>query len=265
MKRRTKVVALATSLLVGVSMIGVGFATWVISKDMTETVTGNVTAETVQDEALTENDFKVTPKTEGTDIHFGKPATTSIENAWLTNADGKVENLTVEFTLTVSANVGTIVVDFSSADAGWTTATTAGYISDTVTFTYADSTSEAADYFTTASSVKNQFTLTKNTAADWGSVSSAVSITITATFAWGDAFGSQNPYNFFNTDHKNTDHMSEFGGAFAADGKYNEQYGSMPAYEYAEKALSGLYTALYGTSGSASQVKYNFKFTVNHV
>lgn len=265
MKRRTKVVALATSLLVGVSMIGVGFATWVISKDMTETVSGNVTAETVRDDALDESDFSLGSST-GQSIHFGKPSTTDIENAWLTNDDGIVENLTVEFTLTVSANVGKIVIEFSSDDEGWTTATGAGYISDTVTFNYSDEADDDKEYFNVDDDTDNKFTLTKNEDADWDSVSGGtVEITITATFAWGAAFGGENPYDFFNgSNHKNTDLMSEFGEEFAEDGDYND-YGSIPAYQYAEQALTGLYEAIYGSdSGEESQVQYNFTFTVTH-
>lgn len=99
MKRKT--LTLTLSILACLALIGVGFASWIISAEVSATpAEGSFIVDTVNDKsykvegAWLNNQSKIT---------FGAPATmNNVENAWLTNnSEDKKENLTVTYQLTV--------------------------------------------------------------------------------------------------------------------------------------------------------------------
>ena len=102
MKRKT--LTLVLCLLTVMSLVGVGFASWVISADTSEKVEGNIVVDTVSDARYT----LTISKPEVVDIYLTGPQ--GATNGWLTytaSNDKKTVNLTVEYTFTVTKNDGT--------------------------------------------------------------------------------------------------------------------------------------------------------------
>lgn len=102
MKRKT--LTLTLSILACLALIGVGFASWIISADAAKKAEGSFIVDTVNDKSY---------KVEGTwlgnqsKITFGAPATMNEVNPWLTNnSEGKTENLTVTYQLSVTYGDG---------------------------------------------------------------------------------------------------------------------------------------------------------------
>lgn len=204
MKRRTKVVALATSLLVGVSMIGVGFASWVISNSVEGSATGNVTAESV---AVADVELEVTPS-DGATIHFGAPKDMNLPQAWLTNTESDKESLAVSFTIKLK---GVDHIDLAlhidsqdkptSDGTNWTEAQTRNFVGDvTYSLGSVDSGSLAGRTDGTSNyeigSSDGKITASKSQAPN---MSTEYTIVVVATFKWGSHFGEQNPYTYYNT------------------------------------------------------------------
>lgn len=256
MKRRTKVVALATSLLVGVSMMGVGFAAWVISNNAEATATGNITAEAIKDEALTENDFKITDGASGTTITYGVPENANVNDAshWL-HADSatKTELLTHAITFSVSSNVNTISVAYAASGSniegteknGWDLAVERGYVG-AISYSISGQDVNSKAYFTGTGT-----TFTKNTEADFGNTN--VTITITVQFTWGSHFGGQNPYEYY-AGKAMSDSRSD-GYSLGSSSEWTNTAGT-----YKDDALA----SLQDLETILNNVSYSLKFTAAH-
>ncbi len=175
MKRKT--LTLTLCLLVCLSLIGVGFASWIITKNVDENVDGNIVVDVVEDQRYSIETEWVGSKNS---LVFGyDPNVTQVENAWLTNTTTdttKNENLTVTLKVIVK-NAGAAVdkkpvatisiVD--DADTNWAKAKAANLVTDpTATVTKVEGEGNTGVY----------------------------NITITA--AWGTAFDSTNPYTYYN-------------------------------------------------------------------
>lgn len=106
MKRKT--LTLVLCLLTVMSLVGVGFASWVISADASQTVTGDIIVDTVTDERY---DLEIGTVT-ATDIIFAAPESKeNYTNAWLTQkfaADETTiyENLIVSYPCTLTKKDG---------------------------------------------------------------------------------------------------------------------------------------------------------------
>lgn len=97
MKRKT--LTLTLSILACLALIGVGFASWIISAEAKKEATGNIIVDTVADKTYVVSGEWLENKSS---IIFGAPATMNESNPWLTNdSEGKTENLTVTYQLTV--------------------------------------------------------------------------------------------------------------------------------------------------------------------
>lgn len=196
MKLRTKAVAIAASVVVGVSMLGVGFASWVIAnQSATGTASGNIKADSVSDSSTT---LEITEGAAGQNIVFGAPSTQMTEDAWLTNDSDTTEALTATFKLTVSENIGNISVSLASTgygdEDGFWKAVEEGYL--------------VAPVVSISGSVAGAFSVQTGTLSEDGTVTIAresqtaitdgATITVTLTFGWGNKFGNKNPYNYYN-------------------------------------------------------------------
>lgn len=115
MKRKT--LTLTLSILACLALIGVGFASWIISAGATKNAEGSFIVDTVTDNRLvatgrwiTINGEEVTSNDNSAKVSFGAPATMDNTKAWLTN-DGKgtVAKLTVVYELTVKTKGGEFV------------------------------------------------------------------------------------------------------------------------------------------------------------
>lgn len=99
MKRKT--LTLTLSILACLALIGVGFASWIISADATKNEKGNIIVDTVTDKSYVIS--AASWKDGNSKISFGAPKEMNVEGAWLTNdSTDKKENLTVTYQLTVT-------------------------------------------------------------------------------------------------------------------------------------------------------------------
>lgn len=174
MKRKT--LTLTLSILACLALIGVGFASWVISAEVSATpAEGSFIVDTVNDKSY---------KVEGawldsqSKITFGAPATMNASNPWLTNdSEGKTENLTVTYQLTVT----------------YGNETKATGIANKIT---AVVTAPADKNYTAAVNGKLIIAPTNATVVEAPEGNGKYNITV--TYQWGEHFGNVNPYTYYN-------------------------------------------------------------------
>lgn len=194
MKRRT--LTLMICLLSVLSLVSVGFASWIITANDTEDVTGNIQIETV-----TDNRVFIVESTTGAgieasnDIVFGAPETPeTFANPWFTHKEMATENLsaTIKFKV-VDAKDEVVAAD-----------------KVTVTANIELVGGKSFDDLLTAEYIKAVPTVTP--ARDGDGV-----YTITVTLNWGAKWGNKNPYNYYNALDVATygDHAAEHIAAFA--------------------------------------------------
>ena len=174
MKRKT--LTLTLSILACLALIGVGFASWIISADTSATDQGSFIVDTVTDKSY---------KVEGTwldnqsKITFGAPATmNNTSDTWLTNdSTDKKENLTVTYKLTVTYGNGSKAAGIANKITAVVTAP------------------ENANY-TAAVNGKLIIAPTNATVVETGEGTGVYNITV--TYQWGEHFGKVNPYTYYN-------------------------------------------------------------------
>lgn len=106
MKRKT--LTLTLSILACLALIGVGFASWIISADTSTNAEGNIIVDTVTDKSYVISEASW--KDGNSKISFGAPKEMKEPNAWLTNnSAGEAENLTVTYKLKVTYSDSTPV------------------------------------------------------------------------------------------------------------------------------------------------------------
>lgn len=173
MKRKT--LTLTLSILACLALIGVGFASWIISAEVSAApAEGSFIVDTVTDKS-----YKVEGKwlNSQSEITFGAPATMSGEgNPWLTNdSTDKKENLTVTYQLTVTY--------------GDTTPATG--IKEKITTLV---TAPADKNYTAA--VDGKLIIAPTSAKVEETTTPGV-YNITVTYQWGEHFGKVNPYTYY--------------------------------------------------------------------
>lgn len=174
MKRKT--LTLTLSILACLALIGVGFASWIISANTSTTAQGSFIVDTVTDK---------TYKVEGawlnsqSKITFGAPATmNNTSDTWLTNdSTDKKENLTVTYQLTVTYGNGSKAAGIANKITAVVTAP------------------ENANY-TAAVNGKLIIAPTNATVEETGEGTGVYNITV--TYQWGEHFGKVNPYTYYN-------------------------------------------------------------------
>lgn len=174
MKRKT--LTLTLSILACLALIGVGFASWVISAEVSATpAEGSFIVDTVNDKSY---------KVEGawldsqSKITFGAPATMNAINPWLTNdSEGKTENLTVTYQLTVTYGNGTKATGIANKITAVVTA-------------------PADKNYTAAVNGKLIIAPTNATVVEAPEGNGKYNITV--TYQWGEHFGNVNPYTYYN-------------------------------------------------------------------
>ena len=185
MKRRT--LTIVVGLLLCLSLIGVGFASWVITAGDSDKVSGNIQVEDVTDKRLELSNVKIVTTSTGEDktsFIFGKG--TKGANSWL-EADGiadEVLSATISFNLAYK-NKTTVVHDGEGKNVKLSVA-------------FDDATKTLLEGAVTAGYIKAVPTLTVT--------GSNGSYSVSVTFVWGALFNSQNPYTWYNNN--------------AVDGKY---------------------------------------------
>lgn len=195
MKRKT--LTLTLSILACLALIGVGFASWIISAEVSATpAEGSFIVDTVNDKsykvegAWLKNQSKIT---------FGAPATmNNVENAWLTNnSEDKKENLTVTYQLTVKYGDNTPATG----------------IKDKIITTVS---APADPNYTAAVNGKLIIAPTNATVEETGEGTGVYNITV--TYQWGEHFGKVNPYTYYNAKTE-TDTLTDSTTTYMQDAK----------------------------------------------
>ena len=204
MKRKT--LTLTLSILACLALIGVGFASWIISADAIKEAEGNIIVDTVTDKSYVIS--AASWKGGNSKISFGatKKAEMTEPNAWLTNnSAGEAENLTVTYQLTVTyadTTPATGLVDSKKIAATFGAPNDPNYkkaISDELI-------------------IAPESTTIKET--------SAGVYEITVTYKWGKHFANSataegvNPYTYYNGNgRKATDKIGETSTTYMQDAK----------------------------------------------
>lgn len=171
MKRKT--LTLTLSILACLALIGVGFASWIISADTSTTAQGSFIVDTVSDKSYTVTGDWKDKKSE---IIFSAP-TGDTTSGWLTNDSAKKENLTVTYQLTVT----------------YGDETKATGIANKIT---AVVTAPENENYTAAVDGKLIIAPTNATVEETGEGTGVYNITV--TYQWGEHFGKVNPYTYYN-------------------------------------------------------------------
>ncbi len=246
---KKKWMAPVLALMLCVSMVGIGFAAWIITTPTNAAANGQFLVYTVENNSV----LMSAQVDENAKITFGSPkspATTTYH--WLSLVDGAVENLSTKLTVTIT---------------NWATINQASR-SETITLTISDfkiqknvGTTEAADwqdqtladytdYVTFPLSQSKTITI-KDGVVTSGSVegmsfdATSGQLTFPLTFGWGQMFNSQNPMDYFNT---------KAAGAVATDHPLYEsaELTDMTWMEIAESALTKV------SELNGSDVRYAF-------
>lgn len=193
MKRKT--LTLTLSILACLALIGVGFASWIISANAVDKAEGNIIVDTVADKTYVVSGSWLDGKSS---ITFGAPATMNADDPWLTNdSKGKTENLIVTYQLKVTY--------------GDTTPATG--IKDKITALVAAP--ESAKY-TAAVNGKLIIAPTNATVEETGEGTGVYNITV--TYQWGEHFGKVNPYTYYN-EKTATDTLTDSTTTYMQDAK----------------------------------------------
>lgn len=181
MKRKT--LTLTLSILACLALIGVGFASWIISADAADKAEGSFIVDTVTDKSYTvegswlDNQSKIT---------FGAPATmNNTSDTWLTNdSKDKKENLTVTYQLTVTYRNGSKATGIANKITAVVTAP------------------ESASY---TAAVDGGLIIAPTNATVEETAEGSGIYNITVTYKWGkhfadsaDASEGVNPYTYYN-------------------------------------------------------------------
>lgn len=176
MKRKT--LTLTLSILACLALIGVGFASWIISANTSTKAEGSFIVDTVSDKSYTVTGDWKDKKSE---IIFSAP-TGDTTNGWLTNDSAKKENLTVTYQITVKYGDGTKATGIANKITALVTAP------------------KNANY-TAAVNGKLIIAPTNATVEETGEGTGVYNITV--TYQWGEHFANaeginQNPYVYYN-------------------------------------------------------------------
>lgn len=173
MKRKT--LTLTLSILACLALIGVGFASWIISANTSTTAQGSFIVDTVADKTYVVSGEWLENKSS---IIFGAPATMNAEKPWLTNnSEGKTENLTVTYQLTVTYGDGKKATGIANKITALVTAP------------------ENANY---TAAVNGKLIIAPTNATVVEAPEGNGKYNITVTYQWGEHFGNVNPYKYYN-------------------------------------------------------------------
>lgn len=173
MKRKT--LTLTLSILACLALIGVGFASWIISANTSTKAEGSFIVDTVNDKTYKVEGAWLSSQSK---ITFGAPDTMDLENPWLTNnSEGKTENLTVTYQLTVTYGNGTKATGIANKITAVVTA------------------SESASY---TAAVDGGLIIAPTNATVEEAPEGNGKYNITVTYQWGEHFGNVNPYTYYN-------------------------------------------------------------------
>lgn len=228
---KSKLTITVASILSVLTLVGVGFAAWVISNpSVSANQTGNIEVDTVTDNSYDiKAEFLTTTDANNGSIIFGKKDDPSITTPWLTN-DVKAEKLTAKLTLTAQnfqadswteIEKKTLTVSMKTVknaaeggtkdDTGFGSLVTSGYIKYPTLSGNGITSGALTDWNGKISINLSDFTREKN--------ATTATYELTITFAWGSHFGGENPENpyiFYNKKKYEKANVDDARGALTA-------------------------------------------------
>lgn len=212
---KSKLTITVASILSVLTLVGVGFAAWVISNpSVSADQNGTITAETVSDKSYT-LDAVIAADDK---IVFGAPAKMEAKNAWLTASTGtQTEDLSATLTLTLKYKDWNYVpLNFSvtmkskkgEADDTVFTGLVSTYITNPkISYSKDGKTNTAGVAMNGAATEISREAFSQNASNPQGeSDEKTATLVVTITFGWGDHFkvGAENvnPYVFYNQEGK---------------------------------------------------------------
>ena len=222
MKR--KALTITICFLALVSIVSIGFASWVITKPIEQqTATGSITAEAVEVDGYTLGvEWQGVGVDETPVIHFGKPSPETTlptpvgVTAWLA-ADGdsqeealtctlritvsNTDNIASGLTLTLNTVIDDVLKELDDEETAFGKAFAANYIAMPTVKVGAN---DAAAY---NPATKVAIAETDFTPDSEGAASGYCDVVI--TFAWGSVFGGVNPLNHYNQDNYTDEKANE--------------------------------------------------------
>lgn len=179
MKRKSLTMILC--LLTCLSLVGVGFAAWVITGPAEDDVTGNIIVDSV-----TDNRYTLTVVADQEDIRLTGPE--SATTGWLTSNATETADLEVVVTCTLTKKSGETFnsVDDVNLAANFTEPTDDKYVA-----------AKTAKCFEYVGSVISEEKLSDD--------SKTLTFKVTITYEWGEIFSNSNPYTFYNNGKKSND------------------------------------------------------------
>lgn len=234
MKKRT--LGLIIAGVAAASMIGTGFAAWVITGNAKAELTGNFAVDAVSDKGISltaawDKDSDADVNT----INFLGAPNANVENPWLTYTSTATENLDLNINITADWAADAAATDyvatfkFEAVGEGYQTAITNKYI--------------VAPTLTIGSTV---VTMDGETTYGLGTLGfeDGVSKVAVIAFDWGKTFGDTNPYSFYNDFKYDDKVLKDTNGTPVAD-TTNQ---AVTIQTYAKTDLAGLESALTGVT-----------------
>lgn len=163
------------SVLAVMMLVGVGFATWVVSQGAKTEKTGNLVVDTVRDDRL---NIVVSP-VGGENFNFTAPAAAdqTVANHWLTGEGNETEKRTVTYHVEISREDGTAFTAPNQANV------TAALKEGTDQITLSGLIAQATNFV-----VVGEKTISEG----------KIVCDVTVEYVWGSLFDGKNPYTFFN-------------------------------------------------------------------
>lgn len=234
MKKKT--ITFVVGLLMFVSLISVGFASWIISTSTEKEAEGSFTVEEVVDARLgieykwvtpvygdPSDTTKITGYTEDNDannIHFGSPKNMNTSGAWLTNTDEKEEILDVYLQITFTKLRGSgytldgaITLDYKAKnkveDNEETDEDETENPFNTLGSEYVKFAETNLDkIYLVSNTVESVTTYYLSSTEDYAEnkvlatvdENNSATVVVKVSFEWGNKFDNKNPYDFYNTN-----------------------------------------------------------------
>ena len=207
-KTRSKMIAASIAILSSAAVVSTGFAAWVISGGESRTAEGTITADQVSSKLHTIKDL-----TASQTINYGGLKTSDKDvkitdaNVWLKNDveekllatfDFKVENVQDSDEPTDIFKSITLTEAGASGTTSYTSMATTGYVAtlDSYTMSTITYTTGEPKLYNDDHTSKTGMYLVKGVAD--GSVTTTMNFKLYIVFGWGAAFGSKNPWNYYN-------------------------------------------------------------------
>ena len=220
-RQKSKMTMLIAGGLAAVSLVSVGFASWVIN-DITEANTqvtinvGTVSNNTLKAEVLTEQD--------GKDLTLRFDNVAAPNGQFLGNTDGLTEDLTFKIPVKITGNLTVLnTIDFTCSGS---LASAALYGPGDIEYLTAPWLgNEKKAVYNYSGKAFNTLKEDRASAGDPIIVGNTVTILFTFNFKWGPSFHNENPGNVTNDEIANStllDRLNDFAGKIQANNTLNQ-------------------------------------------